>query len=353
MPSKFIWDNLSGIELFDILKVSENNLVYSCFNYNPMDKHNNLNCNTNNKKIYYTGERFLYEVNADIIVGFLPAIEYITNTMNTISTRVTDNKLFMSYPVEVINVLQGYTNTAMCTVPISDISSSKNSVQFIMIRDQERGMLEYLFKKGVWDPYCISKCKISIYADLNLSWAWVQLGMKTRFCCFIVSNPGCWQRNNFFDMLSKYKTVDSLGKYKQRIPSDIITVPDRSDHTAYFRLLSQYKFMITFENNSLAWYNTEKIFNAFQAGVVPIYWGDPLINYVYNPECFIWVKTEVTLLNQYAEFKHAIDKIKVLDSNDELYMAMFNTHNLLMIDAHAEDERLLKSINMLKQCCEK
>jgi hypothetical protein len=149
-------------------------------------------------------------------------------------------------------------------------------------------------------------------------------------------------------MLSKYKQVDSLGKYKRRLPVDIIQVPDRADQDAYFALLSQYKFMITFENNSLAWYNTEKIFNAFQAGIVPIYWGDPLIDRVYNPECFVWVKTEETLLRQYAEFKKAIDTIKMLDNDDELYMAMFNGDTHLMVDAVAEDMRLTESINILQ-----
>jgi hypothetical protein len=172
--------------------------------------------------------------------------------------------------------------------------------------------------------------------------------MKTRFCCFIVSNPGCWQRNNFFDMLCKYKQVDSLGKYKRRLPADIIQVPERSDQDAYFGLLSQYKFMITFENNSLAWYNTEKIFNAFQSGIVPIYWGDPLIDRVYNTECFVWVKTESALLSQYNEFKKAIDKIKQLDNDDELYISMFNANKHLMVDATAEDMRLTESINILK-----
>lgn len=343
MPSKFIWDNLSGIALFDILKVPDNHLVYSCFNYNPVDTNSNLNCNAIQMKIYYTGERFLYEVNADIIVGFLPAIEYINKTVELLNNTTN---IILSYPVAVINVLQGYTNTEMCYVPMRDILAS--SKQFIMIKDQERGMLEYLFNKGVWDPYCTSKCKISIYTDLNLSWSRVQFGMKKRFCCFIVSNPGCWQRNNFFDMLSKYKQVDSLGKYKRRLPADIIQVPDRADQDAYFGLLSQYKFMVTFENNSLAWYNTEKIFNAFQAGIVPIYWGDPLIARVYNPECFVWVKTEETLLRQYAEFKKAIDKIKILDNDDELYMSMFTGDTHLMADAVEEDMRLTESINILQ-----
>ena len=106
--------------------------------------------------------------------------------------------------------------------------------------------------------------------------------------------------------------------------------------------------MITFENNSLVWYNTEKIFNAFQAGLVPIYWGDPLIARVYNTDCFVWVKTENKLLQQYAEFKKAIDKIKIIDNDDELYMSMFNANNRLMVDASAEDTRLMESINILK-----
>lgn len=346
MPSKFIWDNLPGITLFDILKVSDNHLVYSCFNYNPADKNSNLNCNAVQMKIYYTGERFLYELNADIIIGFLPAIEYINKTIETTANTVNTANNILSYPVAVINVLQGYTNTEMCYVPMRDVIVSNK--QFIMIRDQERGMLEYLFSKGTWDPFCSSKNKISIYTDLDLSWSRVQLGMKTRFCCFIVSNPCCWQRNNFFDMLSKYKQVDSLGKYKRHLPADIVHVPERSDQDAYFGLLSQYKFMITFENNSLAWYNTEKIFNAFQACVVPIYWGDPLINLVYNTECFVWIKTEENRLNQYTEFKKAIDRIKILDNNDELYMTMFNSTTRLMVDSSAEDMRLTESINILK-----
>lgn len=368
MPSKFIWDNLPGIQLFDNLKLSSFHLVYSCFNYNPYavctglqapngnasatgtpirvsgTNTNNLNCNATELKIYYTGERFLYEINADIIIGFFPDIEYINKKLDSLPDST--KKSILSLPVEIINVLQGYTNTALCEVPMQDII--KTNKEFITIRDQERTMLEYMYEKGIWDPYNLEKNKISIYADLDLSWSRIKFGMKTRFCCFIVSNPNCWQRNNFFDMLTKYKNVDSLGKYKRSLPVDIINIPERSDQDAYYALLSQYKFMITFENNSLAWYNTEKIFNAFQAGVVPIYWGDPLINFVYNPECFIWVKTEPTLLSQYTEFTKAINQIKQLDNDDELYMSMFDKSKNLMIDSAAEDNRLFNAINKIK-----
>jgi hypothetical protein len=40
---------------------------------------------------------------------------------------------------------------------------------------------------------------------------------KTKFCCFIVSNPKGKKRNDLFESLSKRKTVDSAGKYKNNI----------------------------------------------------------------------------------------------------------------------------------------
>jgi hypothetical protein len=141
--------------------------------------------------------------------------------------------------------------------------------------------------------------------------------------------------------------VDSLGKYKRKLPADIITVPERGDQEAYFRLLAQYKFMITFENTSLAWYNTEKIYNAFQAGTVPIYWGDPLINRVYNPASFIWIQAHTDMKVQFEAFRLAIERIKLLDTNPEEYEKMF-TAVPLMIDAKAEDLRLESSIQQLK-----
>lgn len=52
--------------------------------------------------------------------------------------------------------------------------------------------------------------------------------------------------------------------------------------------LKQYKFCICYENSrNLPGYITEKIFDAFTAGVVPIYWGDQSIKKVIPSECFI------------------------------------------------------------------
>jgi hypothetical protein len=51
--------------------------------------------------------------------------------------------------------------------------------------------------------------------------------------------------------------------------------------------LGQYRFALCFENMVLKGWITEKIFDCFFAGTVPIYWGPPEIGEVIPPECFI------------------------------------------------------------------
>jgi len=135
---------------------------------------------------------------------------------------------------------------------------------------------------------------------------------KDRFCIFIVSNPNCKFRNNFFIKLSKYKKIDSCGKVYNNV--DFITPPRDSDE--YYKLLSRYKFMISFENQSQNNYLTEKIYNAMRGHTVPIYWGDPLVNETFNDKSFINV-TENNV-------DSAIDKIIELDNDDDKYIKTLN-----------------------------
>jgi hypothetical protein len=52
-------------------------------------------------------------------------------------------------------------------------------------------------------------------------------------------------------------------------------------------VLSRYRFAVCFENMILPGYITEKIFDCFGAGTVPVYWGAPDITDAVPPECFI------------------------------------------------------------------
>lgn len=129
------------------------------------------------------------------------------------------------------------------------------------------------------------------------------------FCSFVVSN--CFAQDKraiFFDMLSEYKQVTSGGRYKNNIGGSV------KDKKAF---LGQYKFNIAFENCSHNGYATEKIMEAFAAGVVPIYYGDPRIAEDFNPKAFINA-------HDYPTFEAMIERIKEIDADDELYLQVLN-----------------------------
>jgi hypothetical protein len=51
--------------------------------------------------------------------------------------------------------------------------------------------------------------------------------------------------------------------------------------------LGKYKFSLCFENSILKGWTTEKIFDCFFAGTIPVYWGAPDIADYIPQECFI------------------------------------------------------------------
>lgn len=54
-----------------------------------------------------------------------------------------------------------------------------------------------------------------------------------------------------------------------------------------FKLYSQYDFALCFENQIMNGYITEKIFDCFYAGVIPIYWGGHDVQELIPSECYI------------------------------------------------------------------
>ena len=135
---------------------------------------------------------------------------------------------------------------------------------------------------------------------------------KRKFCNFVVSNGECQQRNRFFEKLSKYKKVDSGGRFANNIG---YAVPDKR------KFQSEYKFSIAFENNAYRpqhpGYTTEKIMEPMTVNSIPLYWGNPLIGKEFNTESFI----------NFYDFKSEddmIDYIVELDKDDTRYLKMLN-----------------------------
>jgi alpha(1,3/1,4) fucosyltransferase len=138
---------------------------------------------------------------------------------------------------------------------------------------------------------------------LNKPPAEIIAASKTKFCCAVVSNNSFERRNSFFLELSKYKKVDSGGRYLNNIGGP---VEDKIE------FIKDYKFVISFENQSAPGYLTEKIMEPMRVNSIPIYFGDPLASRDFNSKSFINI-------HDFETDKKAIEYIIEVDKNDDSY----------------------------------
>lgn len=137
---------------------------------------------------------------------------------------------------------------------------------------------------------------------------------KDKFCSFVVKNGSCDKRNFFFDKLSQYKRVDSAGPLFNNMGW---AIPRGDDSVANkLKFLNDYKFNLCFENSSYPGYATEKLYEAYIGGTVPIYWGSPTIECDFNPKAFLnW--------HDYLDDDAFIQAIIEVDSSPEKYEEIF------------------------------
>ncbi len=137
------------------------------------------------------------------------------------------------------------------------------------------------------------------------------LASKDKFCNLIYSHErDDFGRKRMFEQLSEYKRVDSAGTYLNNMPDGMRVTRDTKPV-----LQARCKFTIAFESVNMHGFFTEKIVDAFLANTIPIYLGDPDIAQVFNRKAFI-------NCSDYSSFEEVLEKVKELDSNDELYLQM-------------------------------
>jgi hypothetical protein len=136
--------------------------------------------------------------------------------------------------------------------------------------------------------------------------------VNRKFCNFVASNGNCNERNSFVQELSKYKKVDSGGRFMNNIG---YAVPDKR------KFQSEYKFSVAFENNAYRpqhpGYTTEKIMEPMTVNSIPIYWGNPLINKEFNQKSFV-------NFYDFNDINKMIEYIIELDKDDTKYLEMLN-----------------------------
>jgi len=93
----------------------------------------------------------------------------------------------------------------------------------------------------------------------------------------------CWDRHYFQGILSRLNRFEFLtGLLKPKYPSYKGSVKSKRE------ILRKYKFAICYENaRDIPGYITEKIFDCFFAGCVPVYWGAPNVTDYIPADTFI------------------------------------------------------------------
>jgi hypothetical protein len=88
------------------------------------------------------------------------------------------------------------------------------------------------------------------------------------------------------------------------------------------QFLSSYKFSIAMENSEGDGYVSEKIFDSFISGTIPIYFGDYTVDEYINPKSFILIKNEKSIISK-------IEYIKDIDNNNEKYLNILKENILI------------------------
>ena len=160
--------------------------------------------------------------------------------------------------------------------------------------------LLYMFEPESRDEEIVKRCE-----SLNHP----QGGRHQKFACHISSYDAMGLRGQMCEALSAIEKVDCAGKVMHNC-DDLWKVYDDDK----MRFISEYKFNICPENSNSMGYVTEKLFQAVDAGCIPVYWGS--FNHpepeVLNPEAIVF-------WNHEGDNVEALELIRRLNDNSALY----------------------------------
>lgn len=138
------------------------------------------------------------------------------------------------------------------------------------------------------------------------------LSEKRRFCNYIYAHRSIkGKRERLLNVISEYKPVDSAGSYLNNMKNNTI-IP----FSKKIEFIKNYKFTIAAETLQYPGMTTEKIYDAYRANSIPIYFGNPLVKDMFDEDTFIyWDGSDEGI-------KQMLDRIKEIDNNDKLYRDM-------------------------------
>ena len=135
--------------------------------------------------------------------------------------------------------------------------------------------------------------------------------------CSIVTSSKYWAQGHRkrLEILNnlEYTTLDKYGR-------DINPITDKTDG------LKDYAFSFAIENSSERGYYTEKLLDCFLTGTIPIYWGDPGIDTIFDKNGIVFYNESFNYNDLSFElYNSKLNSIKV---NFEIAKKLLDTNNM-------------------------
>ena len=261
-------------------------------------------------------KRFLVNVMSNLIVGnkkivvtsVFPRRTYLERALTSITARAThflpaDARQRISYghirPVEDSNVINIWYSGENSRIPSSDGWDAYLSCEADSSIDGAIFLPFWATRFGeTLESADSEQEKYKLARDLDIT--------KKQGICAVIGNPEPF-RLNFIKHLNRIIPVEVFGTITGK------HVPDK------FALLKNYRMNVCFENDLFPNYVTEKPFEAWYAGTIPIWWGIDKNSYL-NPKAMIQVLD--------GSFQDSIDLIEDIYFDDKVAKNMMN-QNLL------------------------
>lgn len=190
--------------------------------------------------------------------------------------------------------------------------------------------LQYMFEPECREEEIIKKC-----AEMNRPF----VGERKKFACHVSSVDELGLRKAMCAQFTTIGRVDCAGKLLHNCDDlwDVYGNDKRS-------FLANYKFNICPENSNADGYVTEKVFQAVDAGCVPIYWGD------YNhPEPKVLNQDAILFWDKEGDNSTLLDFVRRLSESSSLFEDFSSQDRLLPTAAEFVVDKFYRLESALKE----
>jgi hypothetical protein len=145
---------------------------------------------------------------------------------------------------------------------------------------------------------------------------------KTEYMIAYMNRTTCPRREGMFAALVNAIGTDMCHSLGERCSSFPETKKPNNNprsgndswyNDALYNTYSKYNFVLAMENTISPGYITEKIYNAYLAGAIPIYYGHSVVNDIFNPRSFINI-------TDYPDFQSCANHISRMSTADIVQM---------------------------------